>query len=93
MEVEYDPAKNKKNIKQRGLSFELVRDFEIETALTWQDQRHDYGESRFISLGFINKHLFPLVFTPRGQSLRVISLRKANLREVKKYDQIVKNKS
>ncbi len=87
MDIEYDPAKNQQNLAIRGLSFELVRDFEINTALTWQDLRYDYGgEIRFISLGTIKNRLYALVFTPRGRKLRVISLRKANTREVEIYD-------
>ena len=87
MEVEYDPVKCTENIKKRGLSFELVRDFDLDTALVWQDLRYDYdGEVRFISIGYIGSRLHSLVFTPRGEVLRVISLRKANSREVTRYD-------
>jgi len=87
MEAEYDLAKNERNIAQRAISFELASDFDIETALIWQDQRHDYnGEMRFIAIGYINARLHTLVFTPRGERLRVISLRKANPKEVNKYD-------
>jgi uncharacterized DUF497 family protein len=86
MEIEYDINKSSKNIKERELSFELARDFNLDTAFTWQDFRYDYdGETRFISIGYIGSRLYNLVFTPRGEILRVISLRKANSREVKKY--------
>lgn len=48
---------------------------------------HRYGEARFIVLGYIVDRLYSMVFTVRGDMLRVISLRKANKREVKRYDQ------
>lgn len=48
---------------------------------------HRYGEARFIALGYIVDRLYSMVFTVRGDMLRVISLRKANKREVKRYDQ------
>ncbi len=90
MEIKYDINKSKKNIKERGLSFDLAKDFNLDTAFTWQDLRYDYdGEIRFISIGYIGTRLYNLVFTPRGKVLRVISLRKANPREVKKYDKYI----
>ena len=49
------------------------------------DTRWDYGEERFESVGFIGKRLFVLVFTPRGEKRRLISLRKANSREVARW--------
>ena len=91
MEIEYDLAKNEKNIKERGLSFKLVNDFDFDSALIVEDGRHDYGEPRYLALGYIGSHLHVLVFTPRDAALRVISLRKANPKEIKKYEQNTKS--
>lgn len=92
MKIEYDIVKNIKNIRERGLSFDLAKSLDLETALTWQDLRYDYNnEKRFISIGYIEDRLYSIVFTPRGEVMRVISLRKANLREVKKYDKHIKS--
>ena len=85
MKIEYDEAKNQNNINDRGISFELANDFDFSSALIVKDTRKDYQESRFFSLGYIARRLYALVFTPRNESIRVISLRKANSREVKKY--------
>jgi len=85
VKIEFDPAKNAKNILERGISFELAAEFDLATAKIWADTRKDYGEERFIALGYIGERLFSLVFTVRGEVLRVISLRKANSREVKSY--------
>jgi len=84
--ISYDPDKNEKNIVERGISFERAAEFEWSSALIVEDTRKDYGESRFQALGFIGKRLHALVFTPRAGQVHVISLRKANRREVKRYE-------
>ncbi|MBI3546703.1 MAG: BrnT family toxin [Gammaproteobacteria bacterium] len=86
MNISYDPGKNEKNIAERGISFEQAIEFEWSSALIVEDNRKDYGESRFQALGFIGKRLHVLVFTPRAGQVHVISLRKANRREVKQYE-------
>ncbi len=86
MEISYDPLKNERNVNIRQLSFELVRDFEWGSALIQEDKRREYTERRFQALGFIGERLYMLVFTPRVPKLHVISLRKANPREVKRYE-------
>ncbi len=87
MQITYDPAKCERNTADRGLSFELVRAFDWSAALVLEDQRQDYGERRFQALGFIGDRLYMLVFTPRAGAVHVISLRKANKREVTGYEQ------
>ena len=86
MNVSYDPRKNEKNIAERGISFERAAEFEWSSALIVEDSRKDYGEPRFQALGFIGKRLHALEFTPRAGLVHVISLRKANRREVKRYE-------
>ncbi len=86
MSISYDQAKNEKNIAERGISFECAADFEWVSALIAEDLREDYGELRFQALGFIGSRLHVLVFTPRAGSVHVISLRKANRREVMRYE-------
>ena len=86
MNISYDPTKNGKNIAERGISFERAADFEWSSALIVEDTRKDYGELRFQALGFIETRLHVLAFTPRAGQVHVISLRKANKREVKRYE-------
>lgn len=50
------------------------------------DTRHSYGEDRFRLMGCIEKRLFVVVYTPRPTSIRIISARKANQREVQDYE-------
>lgn len=86
MTITYDPDKNKKNLALRGISFDRAAEFEWSSALLVEDTRKDYGERRFQALGFIEERLHVLVFTPRAGNVHVISLRKANQREVKRYE-------
>ncbi len=89
MKIEYDIIKSKKNIKERGLSFDLVKDFDIDTAAIEVDNRFDYDEQRFNAIGSIGDTLYHLTFTMRLDILRVISFRYADKREVKSY--VLKN--
>ncbi|MBW7850889.1 MAG: BrnT family toxin [Rhodospirillales bacterium] len=82
---EWDDDKRAANIEKHGVDFSVARDFDWDTALTLEDDRQDYGEPRFVSIGFIGPRLHVLVWTTRSERLRVISLRKANAREVQRY--------
>lgn len=87
MKIEFDPVKSGKNAHERGLPFELVKEFEWETALVAADTRATYPEPRFVALGMIGARLHVVCFTPIPHSIRVISFRKANDREVKRHAQ------
>jgi hypothetical protein len=84
MEIEFDPAKNAKNIKDRGLSFTLAEEFDWITALIAPSSRH--GEDRFFAIGRIGNRLRAMVFTKFGATVRVISLRRAHKTEVRRYE-------
>ncbi len=90
MEIEFDSTKDEANIRTRGLSFERAGDFDFETAVVVVDTRRDYGEVRFRALGWLDDRLCALVFTRVTRGIRVISFRKANRREVKRYEQETK---
>jgi uncharacterized DUF497 family protein len=87
MHIEFDAAKNEGNVAARGLSFEMVAKFEFATALIDQDIRKAYPEPRYVALGFLGERLHVLCFTPVLDGIRVISFRKANVREVRAYDE------
>jgi uncharacterized DUF497 family protein len=84
--ISFDPQKNERNIAQRGIPFENAEEFEWDTALVVEDVRKEYGERRFQALGLVAGRLHALVFTPRAGKVHVISLRKANRREVKRHE-------
>lgn len=83
MEIEFDPAKNERNIRERGLSFERAADFDFETAGIYTEQRH--GELRRVAIGYLDERLHILCYVPTAHGIRVISFRKANGREARKY--------
>ena len=87
--VDKDPKKEGRNVTERGLSLDLAEQLDWSTALIWEDRRKDYGERRYCVLGFVGDRLHSVVFTLREGKPRVISLRKANRREVKRYEKAI----
>ena len=88
MDIEFDPAKNTRNIELRGISFDLVSEMEFGSALVGLDTRTNYGEDRFTATGLIAGRVHVLIFKPTQTGIRVISLGKANEREVQRYEQV-----
>jgi uncharacterized DUF497 family protein len=86
MDLSYDPAKDRRNVALRALSFELAREFDWDTALIVEDVRRHYGERRYQATGKIGTRLHVLVFTVRTDTIHVISLRKANEREIHRHE-------
>jgi len=87
VQIEYDAAKNARNIRERGLSFDRAADFDFKGALFAVDGREDYGEVRYAGIGLLDDRVHVLCFTEEHAGIRVISFRKANGREVKRYEQ------
>jgi len=89
MNVTFDPAKDAANMAKHGVSLAEAAGFEWGTAVVWPDTRRDYGEARMVALGYIGLRIMALVFVDRPPEQpterRIISLRKANSREVKRY--------
>jgi uncharacterized DUF497 family protein len=85
MKIDFDPIKNEKNIRERGLSFERVAEVDFDTALILPDTRKEYGETRYIALCYLDRRLHVLCFTETETGIRVVSFRKANEREAKRY--------
>ena len=92
MSVSYDSNKNKRNIKQRGLSFDRVADLDWDNAWIYEDDRNEYNEIRFIAYSMLDKRLHFVCFTETKDGIRIISFRKANSREVKRYEQEALNR-
>ena len=85
MLIEYDPDKREETLKARGLDFEDAPKVFAETHVEVEDDRADYGEMRWIVFGKLNGSIVSLVWTPRGKARRIISMRKCNVREQKRY--------
>jgi uncharacterized protein len=86
MEFEWDAAKSEACEVERGFDFAFaVRVFLDPDRLIELDERFEYGENRYRVIGQIDQRVFVVVYTPRGRRLRIISARKANRREVRRY--------
>jgi uncharacterized DUF497 family protein len=83
--MEWDEEKRAGNLGKHKVDFKAIQDFEWDAVLTREDSRGQYGEARFVSIGPINGRLHVAVWTARNDTVRLISLRKANKREVKLY--------
>ncbi len=80
---EWDEAKRASNLAKHGVDFSAAQRMEWAAGVTTADNRRDYGEPRFVTLGMIDGRLHICAWTPRGDRVRIISLRKANGRETK----------
>jgi uncharacterized DUF497 family protein len=88
MLFEWDDRKAAQNAAKHGVPFEYAaRVFLDPQRLDSEDTRRDYSEKRWLTLGKIEGRLFAVAYTPRGAVIRLISARKANEREQRKYDE------
>ena len=87
MQIEFDPAKAASNQEKHGLSLALAEQLDWDASLVWVDNRYEYGELRMIALAPDTGILYYVAFVDRGDARRIISLRRANRREVKHYVQ------
>jgi uncharacterized DUF497 family protein len=85
MGVAFDPGKDAINIAKHDISLVRAEEMDMSTALIREDDRFDYGETRYTAFGDIDDTLYCLIFTFRGSKVRAISLRKANKRESGRY--------
>lgn len=85
MRIEFDPAKDSANQTKHGVSLALAGELDWEAALVWFDDRFEYDELRMIALAPKTEILYYVAFVDRGEVRRIISLRRANRREVKHY--------
>lgn len=77
--------KRKINLEKHGVDFRTVELFEWEGAVVFPDRRRKYPEERLVAYGRITGRLHCLVYTVASRRIHVISLRKANKREVERY--------
>jgi len=84
--IEFDPAKRGLTLQNRGLDMARAGEVFDGPTITIEDDRRDYGETRFITIGRLQRRMVVMVWTRRGEALRIISLRKANDREKALYE-------
>ena len=88
MLFEFDPAKDEANQSKHGVSLRMASEMDWDSELVSDDERKNYGEARQKALLLLGNRLHMVAFVDRGDSRRIISLRKANLREVMHYAKV-----
>ena len=86
VKIEFDPAKREWTLRERGLDLAAAGKIFSDLSLTHEDERGDYGETRFVTLGVLNGETVVCVWTQRGEARRIISLRKARKDERETYN-------
>ncbi len=93
MDLEWDEAKNRANIRKHGFDFSDAEEIFRGGVFYEPDTREDYGEKRWAGLGMIRGRVAHVVFVERDQeTIRVISLRKASRRECKEYEKAIQDR-
>lgn len=82
---EWDEEKSRQCLEERGFDFSIVEVFDFAEATIREDDRRDCGERRFLAIGLIGGKALVTAFTPRPPKLRIISVRRANPKERKRY--------
>lgn len=85
MQIEFDPVKDASNREKHGVSLSVAGELDWESALGWLDNRFEYSETRMVALVPRSDILYYVAFVDRAEARRIISLRRANRREVKYY--------
>ena len=85
IKISFDPAKRDLTLRERGLFFEEAELVFAGPLYDKEDRRFDYGESRTVTFGYLRKRMVVIVWTQRGDTRHIISMRKANEREVETY--------
>jgi uncharacterized protein len=92
MKFTWDEEKRETNIKKHGIDFVDVCRLFASPFLTIPDERRDYGETRFIAFGYVDGRLMAVAYTKRIETTRIISARKANSREEKRFHEEIEDR-
>jgi uncharacterized DUF497 family protein len=85
VKLSYDPHKRARTLAERGLDFDDAVQVFAGATVDFVDDRYDNGETRWLSFGHLGQRMVAVVWTRRGDTRHVISMRKANGREQEKY--------
>ena len=86
MELSFDEQKRQLTLENRGLDFADAPKLFEGVTLTVEDDRFDYGEVRYQTIGRLNRSTVMVVWTQRGKARHIISMRKCNAKERKRYE-------
>ena len=83
--LSWDEAKREQTIARRGLDFARTQEVFEGVTLEVEDRRPDYGETRMLCVGFLDKRMVMVGYAPQGATRRIFSMRKCNAREIRRY--------
>ncbi|WFS01666.1 BrnT family toxin [Rhizobium tumorigenes] len=86
MAIIFDPTKRDRALAERGLDFARCSEIFAGKHITFEDERKNYGEPRFITIARLDSRMIVVVWTPRDGHERIISMRRANDREQRDYE-------
>jgi uncharacterized DUF497 family protein len=89
MQISFDPAKRDWTLRERGLDFADAPEVFEGPNYRFTDDRFEYGEVRYVSVGHLRGRMIVVVWTPRGMARHIISMRKANDREQASYKELL----
>jgi uncharacterized DUF497 family protein len=89
MRITCDPAKRQRTLRERGLDMRRAKEIFAGYHFTRVDDRFDYGEPRFTTVGWLDSRLVVFVWTPRGTARRIVSMRHCHEREAKTLRQFL----
>ena len=85
MLIEFDPGKRRWTLAQRGLDFKRAVEVFAAATADFIDARVNYGEQRIFTFGKLDGRYVVVIWTPRGQARRIISMRYANARKIAQH--------
>lgn len=85
MRISYHDEKRAITLKERGLDFAHADQIFEKTVFTIEDDRKDYGETRYQTIGKLNRSIVMVVWTKRDDARHIISMRKCNVKERQRY--------
>lgn len=88
---EWDESKRSRNLRKHGLDFSDCGAVFARPVISWVDNRYDYGERRFLTLGLLGTRVVVVAHTVSGECIRVLSFRRAGKREQAQYFQAIQN--
>jgi uncharacterized DUF497 family protein len=89
---DWDEAKRTANLRDHRVDFAVIEQFEWDLAIISVDDREDYGELREQAWSFIGDRIYLLDYTQRDETIRVISLRRADQRETRRYAKAIRGR-
>jgi uncharacterized DUF497 family protein len=85
MRITFNRAKRGQTLRERGIDFNDARHVFAGRTMDRKDDRADYGEVRMQTVGYLDGRMMMIVWTQRGIARRIISMRKCNAKEQKKF--------